>query len=78
MGIFVQLVTFSSAGGKFDEKKDTTRINEYLSWLQKGGARIVSVNLSVGGGVGASSLVGGANIPATCLITYEAPAPITG
>ncbi len=49
MGIFVQLVTFSSSRGRFDEIKDTDRINQFLSILQENGARIISVIPSIGG-----------------------------
>lgn len=68
MPIFVQLVTFSSSGGKFDERKDTDRINQFLLTLQQNHARIISVIPSVGGSMGSTAAV--------YVITYEAIKPI--
>ncbi|MBI2288090.1 MAG: hypothetical protein HYY41_06000 [Chloroflexi bacterium] len=66
---FVQLVTFESTGGKFDERKDTNRINEFLEVLQTNGAIIISVTPSLGGQAAKTSAV--------YVITYEAPSPIS-
>jgi len=68
MPIFVQLVTFSTGGGKFDEKKDTSKINQVLAKLQDNGAEIRDVTLSVGGMV--------LSVSAVYIVTYNAPAPI--
>ena len=68
MPIFVQLVTFSTGGGKFDEKKDTRKINEVLAKLQDNGAEITDVTPAIGGMP--------INAPAVYVITYEAAAPI--
>ncbi|MFH0769258.1 MAG: hypothetical protein V1932_06805 [Chloroflexota bacterium] len=72
MAVFVQLCTFSSAG-KFDEKKDTHKINEVLTKLQNNGAKIMSITPSMGS-MGMGTL--GSNIAAVYVITYEASAPI--
>lgn len=68
MAVFVQLVTFSSKGGQFDEMKDTERINGFLAVLQNEGAKIISVTPAVGGKMEA--------IAAVYVITYEADEPI--
>ena len=73
MPIFVQLVTFSSGGGKFDEKKDTRKINEVLAKLQDSGAEIRGITSSIGG-MGSGMGVG--SVSAVYVITYEAPAPV--
>ena len=69
MSMFVQLATFSSFSGEFDEKKDSQRINEILRKLQDKGARIVGISTSI-------SRSSGANATAVYLITYEANDPI--
>ncbi len=69
MSIFVQLASFQSISGKFDEKKDSQRINEILSKLREKGAKIEGISASIGGS-------GGANATAIYLITYEANASI--
>ena len=72
MPIFVQLVTFSSSGGKFDERKDTRRVNEVLTELQSKGARIINITPSVGGK--GDAVLG--SVSALYLITYEASGAI--
>jgi len=64
MPIFVQLASFSTSKGKFDQKKDTKRLNEIMEKLQHEGARIldVKVTLSVGSAV--------------YLVTYESAKPL--
>jgi hypothetical protein len=57
MPIFVQLVSFSSNRGSFDEKNDTVRINEYLSALQSKRAVIKSVTPAIGGATSATAAV---------------------
>ncbi len=69
MPTFVQLVTFSSRKGSFDEGKDTARINEYLSALQSERALIKSVTPAIGGATGHTAAV--------YVITYEADDVIT-
>jgi len=69
MPIFVQLVSFSSSKGLFDEKNDTFRINKYLSVLQSNAAVIKSVTPAIGGATSATAAV--------YVITYEAPEPIS-
>ena len=69
MPMFVQLVTFSSERGKFEEKKDTHKINKVLAKLQDSGAEIRGITLSIAGmGFSAASAV--------YVITYEAPVPV--
>ena len=68
MAKFVQLVTFSSTRGSFNEKNDTVRINEYLLALQDNGAIIKSVTPAIGGSTSATAAV--------YVITYEADKPI--
>ncbi len=68
MSMFVQLATFSSASGKFDEKKDSRSINEILRKLQDKGVRIVGISASIAGEL--------SNATAVYVITYEANAPI--
>lgn len=68
MAKFVQLLTFYSAGGKFDEVKDTHRLNEVLKALQDDKATIISVLPAAGGA--------GTGTAAVYVITYEAPAPV--
>ena len=65
---FVQLVTFESSSGKFNEEKDTKRINKVLEELQRNKATIISVTPSVGGGM--------TNTAAVYVILYEANTPI--
>ena len=67
MSLFVQIASFSSASGKFDEDKDTRNINEKMQYLQDNGAKIIGVNLSIAGSAGTSAVY---------IITYEANAPI--
>ena len=69
MRTFVQLASFSSSSGKFDEKKDSRSINEILGKLQDKGAQIVGISTSI-------SRSSGANATAVYLITYEANDPI--
>ena len=69
MSMFVQLASFRSTGGLFDEKKDSRRINEILRELREKGAKITGINVSIGGS-------GGGNTSAVYLITYEASTPI--
>lgn len=68
MPIFVQLVTFESSSGMFDEKKDTRRVNEVLTQLQNKGAKIINIGSSVGGKGDAMT----SSLAAVYLITYEA------
>lgn len=68
MSVFLQIASFTSVSGKFDETKDTQSINEKLQKLQDRGAKIIGVNVSLGG---AESIVS-----AIYTITYEASAPI--
>ena len=68
MAKFVQLVTFRSSSTKFDERKDTRRINEFLVKLQNNGATVINVIPSIGGDIG--------NVAAVYVIIYEAPAPV--
>jgi len=72
---FIQLVTFTSVGGKFNEKKDTHKVNEVLTKLQNKGAKIMSITPSVGG-IGSAGPLVSSSIAAVYVITYEAPAPI--
>ena len=69
MRTFVQLASFSSSSGKFDEKKDSQSINKTLGKLQDYGAKITGISGSIGGS-------GTTNTAAVYLITYEANDPI--
>ena len=68
MAKFVQLVTFETSSGKFNAEKDTKSINIVLEELQRNKATIISVTLSVGGGM--------TNTAAVYVILYEANTPI--
>jgi D-arabinose 5-phosphate isomerase GutQ len=68
MGKFVQLVTFESSSGRFDERKDTETINGWMRYLQNEGAEIISVTPALGGQMAKSSAV--------YVILYEAEEPI--
>ena len=64
MPIFVQLVL-----GKFDEKKDTQRINDILNKLQTDNAIVKSILPAMAGDIAGTHSV--------YIISYEAPAPIS-
>ncbi len=68
MAKFVYLVNFFSNSGRFDEVKDTKRLNDILAKLQHNNAVIISVTPSVAPVAAAVSSI--------YIITYEAPAPI--
>ena len=69
MKTYVQLASFQSISGKFDEQKDSRRINEILGKLQDRGAKIIGIRASAGGS-------GTSNVTAVYLISYEANEPI--
>ena len=62
--VFVQLASFSTSSGKFDQKKDTKRLNEIMEKLQHEGARILDVKLTLSVG------------SAVYLVTYESAKPL--
>ena len=68
MAKFVYLVNFYSATGKFDEVRDTARINEILQKLQNKKANIISITPALGDA--------GGGVAAVCAVVYEAGAPI--
>lgn len=68
MPIYVRTLSFS-ASLKFKPEKDDPKVNAALDELQRQGAKIVDIKVSLGG-----YFFGG--VLATYLITYEAPAPI--
>lgn len=68
MAKYVYIATFLSSSGKFDEFRDTARMNDILHHLQERKAGILSVQPALGGQTGAVSAV--------YLITYEAEVPV--
>ncbi len=67
MPTFVQMLSFFSARGHFDEKKDTGRLNEALKALQEKGAKILDVKVRLQYFNAAVAMY---------LITYESQAPL--
>ena len=65
MPTFIQLAVFSTSKGKFDQKKDTKRLNEIMEKLQNEEARILDVKATLSVGL------------AVYLITYESSKPLT-
>ena len=63
MPTFVQMLSFYSARQRFDEKKDTGRLNEVMKELQEKGAKLLDK----------VSLAGNA---AVYVITYQADSPL--
>lgn len=68
MAKYVHLITFYSATGKFDEVRDTVRINDVLRKLQDKKANIVSITPVLGDASG--------GVAEICMIVYEAGAPV--
>ena len=68
MAKYVYLVTFYSTNGKFDEIRDTARVNDILHRLQQKQAKILSVEPSLGNA--------GGGVAGVYVIMYEADAPI--
>ena len=54
---FVQLVTFYSVAGKFDETRDTQRLNDVLKIIQDNKATVISVVPSMAAAASAVSAV---------------------
>lgn len=68
MAKYVYLATFYSNTGKFDEVRDTARMNEILHKLQQKNTKIISVEPSLGNA--------GDGVAAVFVITYEAEEPV--
>ena len=64
MPTFVQMLSFYSARQRFDEKRDTERLNEVMKELQEKGAKILDVKVSLAGSA------------AVYIITYQADSPL--
>ena len=64
MPTFVQMLSFYSARQRFDEKRDTERLNEVMKELQEKGAKILDVRVSLAGNA------------AVYVITYQADGPL--
>jgi hypothetical protein len=68
MPVYVALWATDTMLGRFDDKKDTKKLNEILELIQSKGGKILDVKVSLGGKEN--------RVSAVYLILYEANIPL--
>jgi hypothetical protein len=75
MPTFIEILTFTSVTGIFDDAKDSKKVNKTLAHLQSKGARIIDIKTAVAAREETEDTSPIA-FTKTVTIIYEAPQPI--
>jgi hypothetical protein len=76
MPTFIEILTFTSVTGIFNDTKDSKKVNKALAHLQSKGARIIDIKTAVAAREETERTGTPIAFTKTVTIIYEAPQPI--